>query len=279
MNKTQPVLKCPVCSQPLDNTDFGLACAAPHTFDRAKQGYVNLLMSNHKRSRSPGDDKEMVTARTRFLDLQRYQPLIEAIIHCADKFWPDVQSWVDLGCGEGWYTQRLNEHLDSARAFGLDISKHAVMAACKRSKQVDWYVASSARAPFMNQSIDAALILFAQLEPQELIRILKPGGSLIIAGAGSDHLLPLRELLYEQVNFNHFDPSTQLTPQFELAYDKEIKFEWIPENDQELYDLLAMTPHNWRVKPEKKEAITELAGKLMVGHFRVQVWELASNAG
>ncbi|AJQ96753.1 putative RNA methyltransferase [Gynuella sunshinyii] len=279
MDKTQPVLKCPVCSQPLDNTDFGLACAAPHTFDRAKQGYVNLLMSNHKRSRSPGDDKEMVTARTRFLDLQRYQPLIEAVIHCADKFWPDVQSWVDLGCGEGWYTQRLNEHLDFAKAFGLDISKHAVMAACKRSRQIDWYVASSARTPFMDQSMDAALILFAQLEPQELIRILKPEGSLIIAGAGSDHLLPLRELLYEQVNFNHFDPSTQLAPQFELAYDKEIKFEWIPENDQELYDLLAMTPHNWRVKPEKKEAITELTGKLMTGHFRVQVWELVSSAG
>ena len=279
MDKTQSVLKCPVCSLPLGNTDYGLACATAHTFDRAKQGYVNLLMSNHKRSRSPGDDKEMVIARSRFLDLQRYQPLIEAVIHCADKFWPDVQSWVDLGCGEGWYTQRLSEHLDLAQAFGIDISKQAVMAACKRSKQIGWYVASCARTPFLDQSLDAAMVLFAQIEPKELTRILKPEGSLIVAGAGCDHLLPLRELLYEQVNFNHFDPSNQLNQDFHLAYDKDIKFEWIPESDQELLDLLAMTPHNWRVKPDKKQSITELTGKLMTGHFRVQVWELNSSTG
>lgn len=76
-------------------------CDNGHRFDRAKRGYTNLLLAQHRRSRAPGDDKAMVQARTAFLELGRYQPLADALLDNLDD---EDLPWLDIGCGEGWYT-------------------------------------------------------------------------------------------------------------------------------------------------------------------------------
>ena len=74
----------------------GIACTAGHQFDQSKSGYVNLLLAQNKKTIQPGDSKEMVNARTHFLNLNRYAPLAEMLVQAADRFWPDVEKWADI---------------------------------------------------------------------------------------------------------------------------------------------------------------------------------------
>jgi 23S rRNA (guanine745-N1)-methyltransferase len=279
MAEPESILQCPVCRQPLRVNDTGLYCDHGHQFDRARQGYVNLLLVQQKKSRQPGDDKQMVQARSRFLETGRYQPLADQLLKATDKFWPDVEHWVDLGCGEGWYSQQLRKSHPNADGYGLDISKQAIQAACKRSNNLTWLVASAANTPFQPQSLEGATVLFSGIYQEELLRILKPGAILLTIGTDSEHLLSLRQKLYPEVRQSEYSARRYLSERFSLEYEKEVKFEWIPDSEQELNDLLTMTPHHWRVSPEQKSKINELINLPMIAHFRIQVWQLDSAAG
>lgn len=273
-DQTVNIIQCPVCNNSLNPAENGLICCENHQFDQAKQGYINLLLPQFKNSRNPGDDKGMVEARSRFLESGRYAPLSDALNYCVEKFWPDVNQWTDIGCGEGWYTSQIKEHLSDTNGYGVDISKFAIKSASKRNRMINWFVASANRLPFADQSLDAAVIMFAKIIPQELIRCLKPGAILITVGTAKDHLIELREFLYPRVKLTDFNARKILTSEFSELYNKDITFEWIPDSQQELEDLLHMTPHNWRASPQKKEAICEILNHPMTGNFRLQVWEL-----
>lgn len=268
------IIQCPVCQGSLKESDTGFYCDDGHLFDAARQGYINLLLAQHKKSRNPGDDKSMVAARTRFLELKRYSPLSEVLIHAVEKLWPDVHSWADIGCGEGWYTSQILAHLPQTNGFGIDISKFAIKAACKRNKNISWYVASASRLPFADKTLDGAIVMFANIIPQELLRCLKPGAILITVGTARDHLIQLREFLYPTVKLTDFDARKLLPELFTEVYSKDITFEWIPDSQEELQDLLEMTPHNWRASPERKEKICELINHPITGNFRLQAWEV-----
>jgi len=102
-------LACPLDGSPLQKHDKNWSCAAGHTFDIARQGYVHLLPVQNKRSRDPGDNKEMVAARQRFLNAGYYQPVAEALSSAV--FPKDISeasiSCLDAGCGEGYYLRYL----------------------------------------------------------------------------------------------------------------------------------------------------------------------------
>lgn len=262
-------LKCPNCELPLAPGEGGWCCDNGHRFDRARRGYTNLLLAQQRRSRAPGDDKEMVRSRTAFLERGRYQPLADALIELL----PDQpEAWVDVGCGEGWYTEQFAGRLGSEAGIGVDISKPAVDAAARRSKTLTWLVASGARLPLFDQSMDRAFVLFAYLFEDELARILKPGGELIVVGAGERHLLPLREALYEEVRTSDFDVTGSLDNRFERLSRQQLQVEWQPETLEELKDLLTMTPHHWRAKPEAKAQIDSLIGTSMEAEFVIERW-------
>src|SRR5690625_1451364 len=97
------MLICPLCQQALTSIENGVSCPAGHRFDRARQGYLNLLPVQHKGSRDPGDNSAMVEARRRFLDAGHYAPLAERLVELATA---DIQParWLDIGCGEGYYS-------------------------------------------------------------------------------------------------------------------------------------------------------------------------------
>lgn len=259
-------LACPVCHQPLqpDSSGRRLACAAGHSFDRARQGYWNLLLAQRKRSRDPGDSSEMIQARRRFLDAGYYQPIAEAVNRLLIESLADRPSpcLLDLGCGEGYYTAQLEAALTAAalapRMAGVDISKHAIKSACQRSKRIQWLVATGADLPLAEGTLDAIVLMFSRVMPESMARALKPGGVLLVVWPGSEHLLELRQLIYPQVRRHEADPDAALAPFFHLEQHPSLAFRFQVEGRQALADLLTMTPHGQRVRAEKREEILAL---------------------
>ena len=133
-------LICPLCALPLSENPQGLACSNRHQFDRAKEGYFNLLPVHYKNSREPGDAKQQLIARREFLTAGYFLPLADALKKIISS---DVGTLLDIGCGEGYFTRLLHEHCASADVYGLDISKAGIRLAAKHNKQSLAYVVAS----------------------------------------------------------------------------------------------------------------------------------------
>ena len=69
--------RCPVCDGKLQEEEKGGVCPKGHRFDKARSGYLNLLPPSGKRTREPGDNKEMIRARWAFLQKVYYAPLAD----------------------------------------------------------------------------------------------------------------------------------------------------------------------------------------------------------
>ena len=106
------MLACPLCQAPLSRLDNGVVCPDGHRFDRARQGYLNLLPVQHKNSRDPGDNQAMVEARRDFLDAGHYAPVARRLAELAAERQPGA--WLDIGCGEGYYTAQIAQALPAA---------------------------------------------------------------------------------------------------------------------------------------------------------------------
>ncbi len=272
-----PLLCCPLCQLPLTQTSSGLACENRHSFDQARQGYFNLLPVQNKRSKNPGDDSAMVASRRRFLEKNHYAPLSDRInsllVRHLIQDHPNQDNLTqdnppqenpariaDCGCGEGYYTARLLERLPAGSdVIGVDISKDAIRQACRRSKDITWLVASSSRLPVCPQSLDAILCLFTPISSDGFLQALKPNGQLLIAAAGPDHLLELRQQIYSDVRRKEFNPAQRLEPHFELIEEDVVTYTLALDSNDEILDLLAMTPHYWRVDAQGRERLAALS--------------------
>ncbi|MER0044214.1 putative RNA methyltransferase [Pseudomonas sp. MGal98] len=248
------MLSCPICQAPLAAVDNGVACPANHRFDRARQGYLNLLPVQHKNSRDPGDNAAMVEARRRFLDGGHYAPLAARLAQLAAGYAP--QRWLDIGCGEGYYTAQIAEALPEADGYALDISREAVKRACKRAPQLNWLIASMARVPLADASCGLLASVFSPLDWQEAKRLLAPGGGLLRMGPTREHLMELRQKLYDEVRDYDDQKHLELIPPgTHLAHSETLSFRLLLDTPQARADLLAMTPHGWRASAERRAAV------------------------
>ena len=136
------------------------ACAAGHRFDRAKQGYVNLLQSQRSSARNHGDDREMIAARRDFLELGFYVPLRDLLKEKVYFYTAKNGTIIDAGCGEGWYTEPLCKDFS---VVGFDISKEALKWAAKRKYFTHLAVASCYHLPLFDGSADGAINFFSPL--------------------------------------------------------------------------------------------------------------------
>ncbi|MBX9762948.1 MAG: methyltransferase domain-containing protein [Pseudomonadaceae bacterium] len=247
-------LICPICQAPLHSLDNGVACPANHRFDRARQGYLNLLPVQHKNSRDPGDNAAMVEARRRFLDGGHYAPLAKRLAELTASYNP--ARWLDIGCGEGYYTTQIADALPQADGYALDISREAIKRACKRAPQLNWLVASMARVPLSDASCQLLASVFSPLDWQEAKRLLSPGGGLLRMGPTREHLMELRQKLYDDVRDYDDQKHLELIPQgMRLAHSENLTFTLKLTCSQARADLLAMTPHGWRASAEKRAAV------------------------
>jgi len=242
-----PIVLCPVCRQPLTREPHIWRCPAGHCFDEARQGYVNLLTVTEKHSRNPGDTPEQVTARREFLNAGFYAPVAEAVAGEAAALSP--RAVLDAGCGEGYYLGAVQSRLPEADCCGLDISRSAVKAAAAQNKSALWLVGTSAHLPFDDGSFNLVLSMFALTAAEEFARVLAPDGSFLQVLAGQEHLMALKTLIYPEILLREKQPHPEL-PGFRLEASRELRFSFTLSSARQVGQLLAMTPHFWRITKE-----------------------------
>ncbi|MCZ4285271.1 23S rRNA (guanine(745)-N(1))-methyltransferase [Marinobacter salarius] len=250
---TFSALACPLDGEPLNQSGTCWRCPAGHSFDVARQGYLHLLPVQKKRSLDPGDSKDMVAARRRFLNAGFYQPIAEAVNKAVAPGAADAKplACLDAGCGEGYYLRQLAAANTerSLALVGVDISKWATLAAAKQDKRPRWLVGSNANLPVLNGSLDCVLCLFGFPVYSEFARVLKPGGILIQADAGPDHLRELREIIYPSLKPEK-PPAVDVPEGFLSLGTETIRYSLTLESQEAIADLLAMTPHFYRAPAE-----------------------------
>lgn len=259
-------LACPLDGTPLHCAGSAWRCAAGHSYDTASQGYTHLLPVQQKRSRDPGDSKEMVAARRRFLNAGAYQPIAAAVSRAvlADLSPAAVASCLDAGCGEGYYLRQLaaaGTDDQTLALLGLDISKWAVLAAAKQDPRPNWVVGSNANLPVLSGTLDRILCMFGFPVYAEFARVLKADGQLLQVDAGPDHLRELREIIYPALKPER-TTEAQAPEGFTVLVTETVRYPLELSGTEQIADLLTMTPHLYRASAEgraKAAALTALS--------------------
>lgn len=253
---------CPLCGGPLQCAGAALRCAAGHSFDLAKEGYAHLLPVQKMRTKAPGDSKEMVAARARFLQAGHYTPFAAHLAGACCRAAAEVEGplhILDMGCGEGYYSRAVAERLAAASLpfclIGLDISKPAVRRAAKLAPVgCSYAVASSFAAPVQAGWADVLVNVFAPFARQEFLRVLRPGGLLIYAVPGPQHLFGLKQVLYPHPYEN---PLQQVDyPGFAPAGEERVEG-CIQVQGEAVQDLFAMTPYFWKTPREGAQRLAQ----------------------
>ena len=234
--------RCPVCQARLAfiGDERRWVCGHGHSFDVARDGYVNLLVKGRRQNRQPGDNAEMVAARRRFLATGAYDPMTDELASLAAGLRPAIA--LDVGCGEGRHTRAI----PAAVTLGVDVAKPAVAAAAKAHPQ-GWYaVANAADIPLDDASADLALNVFGPVAAAELARVVRPGGWVVAAHPGTEHLAELRALVYDEPRPHAIKPPLRHSADwFTQISATRMRFPVAVAGQEQLRDLFAMTPYRW----------------------------------
>lgn len=262
---------CPLDGLPLTPDAGALSCPKGHSYDISARGYINLLPVQFKKSRDPGDSKSMVAARRRVLDTGLFDPLAERLCEIVDKelevIGEDRPLLVDAGCGEGFYTARMEAFfreragICATQILGVDISKWAVMAAAKRSRDIAWVVASNKRLPLLRGTASGITSLFGFETWPDWAALQNSGQFVTVVDAGPRHLVELREIIYPSLQL-HEPPGHESAAAsgYILAEENACRFEQKHLNADMLMDLLEMTPHGRKSTPEARDRLKSATG-------------------
>lgn len=257
------MLICPVCGEKLEKNERKYLCKNNHNFDISKWGHTNLLLSNQKNSKIPGDNKEMVKSRKMFLEADYYKEISLVVNKTIEKLVKDKKEIkvLDIGCGEGYYTNNLKLYLEEkgikTTIYGIDISKEAIIAAAKQHKNIEWIVASASSLPLEDESIDIILCMFAKIIPEEKMRVLKKDGKFLVVSTGENHLLQLKEVVYDKVRKEYYEPEKDLE-MFSHLEKINMKSKIKVKENENIKNLFNMTPYRWRSPQKGIEKLFEL---------------------
>jgi len=244
-----------------------LRCFSGHSFDKSKDGYVNLLMKNASNKRH-GDDKLMVLARKNFLDKGFYSTLRQNISDVLGS----GNLVLDSGCGEGYYTSHFAEN---NTVLGIDISKDALKYAAKRCKTATFAVASISDIPLAENSVDVVLNIFAPDSPKEFFRILKENGRLIEVLPLKNHLFELKEKIYSKP-YKNPAPIFEKTG-FKIKSLTEVKYKIELESNEDIEALFKMTPYYYKTSRADQQKINGLEKLLVSLEFVIAEYEKIYN--
>lgn len=252
------LLQCPVCHQPLYLTHH-YSCGKHH-FDRAKEGYVNLCIPPIR-----GDDALLVNARANFFQTNPYKPLMVKLQSMITSF----STVLDVGCGTGAYLEFMKRNDSTLTTIGCDGSKKAIRKAAKLDTQTLYMVANMNALPLLNESVDVILSVFAPYNSEEIQRVLKPNGQLIVVQPAPNHLFELKQVLYDIVKLN---PDTTLTiPGLTSNLNEQLEFEMILNQD-ELQALFAMTPYVYTSSQQASIKLKALVSLNIKASFKISVF-------
>lgn len=268
------LFRCPVCGGPLTREERCYRCPQGHSYDIAKEGYTYLLPPNQKHSAAPGDDKGMAAARRDFLSKEYYRPLLNTLCHRICALSGESPAILDVGCGEGYYTAGIYEALTQAgktpKMAGIDISKFILRYAAKRTKAVEFAVASCYHLPLADESVDLMLNCFSPLAIEEFRRVLRPGGHFLYVVPAANHLWEMKQVLYDQPYPNE----EKETPYEGFRYmgidavDGRIDLPC----QADIHALFQMTPYYWKTPKEGAERLAALDTLSTQISFRVHIF-------
>lgn len=264
------MLRCPVCGKTLEQSERGAQCAAGHRFDRAKEGYLNLLRSN-KAGDTMGDPKSQARSRRDFLNRGYYAPLRDELVSIASE---RVQAagplaLLDICCGEGYYTSALGG-VEGVDAYGFDLGKEMVRLAAKRGGAA-YFVANMKAIPVADGAFGMVTHLFAPFNEREFARVLAVNGSLFSVVPGARHLWGLKEVLYDTPYLN--DEKLPQTQTLRLVDKRKITAHIDLASQQDVEAVFQMTPYYYRTRPADRERLARLQHletdiEFVIGEYR-----------
>ncbi len=265
---------CPKCGSALKiNENKAAKCENGHSYDRSREGYYNLLLGAD--GGVHGDNKEMVTARRRFLNTNSYLPLAELVSSLVFEYTQNGGSVLDIGCGEGYYTEKIRnkfrENKKELSLSGFDISKEAVRRAAKAVSDASFAVASAYKIPVSDGSFDTAVNMFSPLAEDETRRIIHTGGHFIMAIPDKRHLFGLKSAVYDNPYEN--EVADAALHGFKLLKTERISYEITLTDKEDINALFMMTPYAYRTKKEDREKLSVLDKMTTEVDFTVFVYE------
>ena len=244
------MLRCPVCHTDLKQIEQRFECMNHHSFDIAKNGSVYLSKTHSLKER--GDNKLQIEARHQFLQKDHYKLFKDSLVEVLSEY-PHTNI-LDIGCGEGYYTQAMAEAFENDTIYGLDLSKEAIHFASKSKNDIQYMISNSHDLPFVDKRVDVITALFTPLYLEEIIRVLKPTGYLITVQAGNKHLLEMKERLYDKVILN----DEKAVQDIKLTRIKTLRLSQRLYLDKESKNqLLMMTPYYYTSPQDKVQAFLD----------------------
>ena len=253
MEQSITLFACPVCQQSMHVYEQGrLVCSANHSFDIAKQGYVNMLTHSaaSKYSRSLFESRKAV------IDSGIYDAVEEKI----SKLIASAKTVLDTGCGEGSHLARIMKDIDNGIGVGIDIAKEGILAATRHYPQQIWCVGDLAKSPFAQESFDAILNILSPANYEEFKRLLAPDGCLVKVVPQSGYLQELRAQLYADSSKETYS-NEQIVARFKDSFSEVIVERvtyTLPLAEELVPALLEMTPMGWHKKEETAIVLNEI---------------------
>ncbi|MBE6747685.1 MAG: methyltransferase domain-containing protein [Ruminococcaceae bacterium] len=262
---------CPVCKKNLIEYENKFSCENNHCFDKAKQGYVNLLMSQQSSQKRHGDDKLMVKSRRDFLNKGFYSKLCDEICNAIDSIKNESYILFDIGCGEGYYTSHIKNKCNIDCVYGIDISKNALQYAGKAEKSIKYAVASAYQLPFSDNSANILINIFAPCAYNEFHRVLKDDGYLVKVVPLSEHLWELKKAIYDEPYKNK--PEIKNDDLFTLVESRELKYNITLTTNEDIYNLFTMTPYYYKTSKQDAEKLFQLETLATTVHFAIEIYK------
>ena len=260
---------CPICQENLTLVESSLKCNNRHSFDLAKFGYVNLAPQIKQ---SANYDKENFQNRQQILEAGFYQAILDAVsdLLASSK---TTKIILDIGCGEGFYSRKLQESHSDKTFYAFDISKDSVQIAAKSEPNwaVNWFVGDLARLPIKDASMDILLDIFSPANYGEFRRVLSKDGILIKVIPTKNHLKELRQKVQDQLikkDYSNQDIKNHFQEHFTILSSKTASLTK-PITAEQLQALLSMTPLLFHVDQTKIDwsQLTEITieAEILVG--------------
>lgn len=257
MKENQSLFSCPLCKAEMNvNEEGNMSCKNNHSFNVAKQGYVNFMTKENRSMYS----KTLFESRKEIIQSGLYHPVQERL---AQLIGTEATTILDTGCGEGSHLHTICQLLkQQVIAVGIDIAKEGIMTAAKYYEQKIWCVGDLSNSPFQEKSFDIVLNILSPANYEEFRRILKPTGKLIKVVPQSDYLKQLRQLAFqhsEKENYSNEQTVERFTEYFPEYTRNRITYT-VPLEEQLLPKLLEMTPLGWHIDSEliKENPIKEI---------------------
>lgn len=264
---------CPKCKGELVLAGNTKKCKNNHSFDRAKAGYYNLLLGVG--GGTHGDNAEMVEARRAFLSRGFYEPLAKRLSELVLLHTPERGCVLDAGCGEGYYTDKLEAALcerdGETNVLAFDISRDAVKYAARLNKRVSYAVATSYDMPVADGAIDTLVNAFSPLAIPEVGRVLHTGGHFIIVYPGREHLFGLKSVIYKTPYKN--EPEDTAIEGFRLLMHETLSYRIDLKSNEDVRSLFMMTPYAYRTPREDRERVLSLPEVSTEVEFIIDVYE------